>query len=339
MDLKRRLNDKLDKIDTKYLSDFHVVLLPDFFVDHVLTMEGFETVFSKIKDIYRQGGGNLPGVTQRIHQGGNAANTALALSRMGISSHLICRTDELGLHLLRFFLRDVDLRVKTDGKLAITTAIEFGEKRVNVMIGDSGSVSNFNFQKLDESDLEIISNSDVVCVVNWTLNREGTSLAKEVFKYAKKYNVKTFFDSGDPSHRKHDIPELKKEVLSSKNLDILGINENELRHYSSLKDDIIDSAVSLSKELHARIDLHTKNLACTIDKGNVTIVPTFKLKVLRTTGAGDLWNAGDLFAELLEFEDDERLLFAHLTAGYYISSPYPKPPSLHEIKNFLKERI
>jgi sugar/nucleoside kinase (ribokinase family) len=346
MDLKRRLNDKLDKIDTKHLSDFHVVLLPDFFVDHVLTMEGFETVFSRIKDIYRQGGGNVPGVSQRIHQGGNAANTALALSRMGVKSHLICRTDELGFHLLKLFLGKfgVDLKsVKTDGKLAVTTAMEFGDERVNVMVGDIGSVSDFTFESLDESDLQVISNADIVCVVNWTLNQGGTELAKNVFKYAKKHDVKTFFDTGDPAHREKEIPELKEKVLRDKNLDILGLNENELMHYSDLaigkeKEDLVKAAVSLNEKLHARIDLHTKSFACTVNKKNVQVIPTLRLsKIYRATGAGDVWNAGDLFAELLDFDDDERLLFANVAAGCYISSPDPKPPSLDEILVFLKK--
>ncbi|MCK5261570.1 MAG: carbohydrate kinase family protein [Thermoplasmatales archaeon] len=342
-DVKTRLLEKLNQIDLKRLSDFHVVLLPDFFVDHFLTMDKFERTFTRIQDIYMQGGGNVPGILQRIHQGGNAANTALALARLGIKSHLICKTDDLGLHLLQFFLgkSGVDLSgVKTDGKLAITTAMEFGKQHVNVMVGDTGSVSDFTFEILDENDLQTVSNSDIVCVVNWTLNKKGTDLAKDVFRFAKKHTVKTFFDTGDPGHRKNEIPELTKNVLTDKSLDILGINENELLHYGDLtkaKNDegIINAAVSLKKKLHARIDLHTTNFACTVNK-NCTVMPSLQLsKIYRATGAGDTWNAGNLFAELLHFDDDERLLFANLVAGCYISSPDPIHPSLEKIISFI----
>ena len=37
--LKKRLLDRLNGLDLKKLSDIHVVLLPDFFVDHFLYFE------------------------------------------------------------------------------------------------------------------------------------------------------------------------------------------------------------------------------------------------------------------------------------------------------------
>ena len=340
--LKTRLSDRLRQIDRDNLSDFHVVLCPDFFVDHFLTLGEFEHTFARIKDVYQQGGGNFPGISQKIHQGGNAANSALALARLGVKSHLICRTDEFGLHLLNYFLgkNSVDLScVKTDGKLAVTAALEFGEGHTNVMIGDTGSVSDFAFESLDENDLELISNSDMLCVLNWNLNKNGTELARKTFKFAKEHNTKTFFDTGDPSPRKNEIQELMKDVLTDENLDILGLNENELLHYSDITidsdEDIIKAAVSLKNKIHARIDLHTANLSCTIDKEKI-VVPAQELsKIYRSTGAGDAWNAGDIFGELLGFDDEERLLFANLVAGCYISSSEPVLPTLEKIIEFL----
>jgi sugar/nucleoside kinase (ribokinase family) len=309
--LKTRLLEKLNQIDITKLANFNVVIMPDFFVDHFLTLNSFEEEFSRIQDICNQGGGNVPGIPQKIHHGGNAANTALALARLGIKSHLICRTDNFGLHLLQFFLgkSGVDLSgVKTDGKLAITTAMEFGEKHINVLVGDTGSVSNFTFENLDENDLQTVSNSDIACVVN----------------------------------RKQDIPELTKNVLSNGNLDMLGLNENELLHYSGSitpnnDEDVINAAISFKKKIHARVDLHTASFACTIS-GKYTVIPTIQLsRIYRVTGAGDTWNAGNLFAELLGFSDDERLLFANTVAGCYISSPEPIHPNLGRIVSFLNE--
>jgi sugar/nucleoside kinase (ribokinase family) len=342
--LKTKLLGRLKQLEKKNLADFNVVLLPDFFVDHFLTMDEFEISFNRIKDIHLQGGGNLPGISQKIHQGGNAANTALALATLGIRSHLICRTDEFGLHLLEYFLgaNGVDLSgVKTDGKLAITTAMEFGEKHTNVMIGDTGSVSDFSFDSLNEKDLDAISNSDMTCLLNWTLNKNGTELARKTFGFAKENNVKTFFDTGDPSARKNEISELIKRVLADKNLDILGLNENELLHYSNIKtssdEDVVNAAVSLKEKINARLDLHTANFACTVDK-KYTIIPTLKLsKIYRSTGAGDAWNAGDIFAELLDFDDDERLMFANSVAGHYISSSEPVHPTLGKIIEFISK--
>jgi sugar/nucleoside kinase (ribokinase family) len=344
--LIKRVLIKLKELDKKKLLDNHVVLLPDFFVDHFLTLNEFETNMLKIKEIYQQGGGNLPEIPQKITQGGNSANTALALARLGFSSHLICRTDKLGLHLLKYFLGNngVDIScVKIDGELAITTAFEFGNKRTNVMIGDTGSVSDFSFDILDDKDKDLISKSDMICVTTWNLNNNGTELARDVFRFAKKHDIKTFFDTGDPSPRKNEIPDLFNNVLTDKNLDILGLNENELLHYSKIKsssvEDIVNAATELKKKIHARIDLHTANFTCAIDK-KCTIVPTPDInKKYRSTGAGDAWNAGDIFGEIVGLIDDERLFFASSVACFYISSLEPVHPTLNEMIKFISKYL
>ena len=345
--LKKQVLNQLTQIQKNTLREIHVVLLPDFFVDHFLILDEYKKTTTDMKQIVNQGGGNLPGIPQRIQQGGNAANTALALTRLGIKTHLICRTDPLGAHLLQFFLgkHGVDLtHVKTDGKLAITTAMEFGKNHVNVMIGDTGSVADFSFNTLDEQDHDLIASADLVGVVNWTLNHQGTKLAQDVFKHAKKHNKKTFFDSGDPTLRKNEITELKKTVLTTKELDIFGLNENELRQYSgctsvSTEETLLDAAHILKKQMHARIDLHTANFSCTVTD-TCTVVPAIPVHSLkRTTGAGDAWNAGDIFAELLGFHDEERLLFANTLAAWYISSPDSLHPTLSDLIAFLQTQI
>ena len=104
MMLKTKLLERLKQIDIKNTQEYHVALLPDFFVDHFVTLKKFDDTCSAMREIVQQGGGNLPEIAQIIHQGGNAANTALALARLGTSAHLICRTNEFGLHLLKYFL-------------------------------------------------------------------------------------------------------------------------------------------------------------------------------------------------------------------------------------------
>ena len=71
---------------------------------------------------------------------------------------------------------------------------------------------------------------------------------------------------------------------------------------------MISAAVSLKKKISARIDLHTSLFSGSIRDTSI-VVPTMALStVYRSTGAGDAWNAANIFADLLGFEDDERLL-------------------------------
>jgi sugar/nucleoside kinase (ribokinase family) len=344
--LQKRLLQTLQSLDRKEISTFHVVMLPDFFVDHFISLDTVEKTCNAVKTIAAQGGGNLPGIAQRITQGGNAANTALALARLGISAHLICRTDPLGMHLLQYFLGNsgVDLSgVKTDGNLAITTALEFEEHHANIMIGDPGSVATFSFKLLNDHDCELIASADLVGVTNWNLNRSGTDLACKVFEIAKKHGVRTFFDSGDPSPRLHDIPELIHKVLTNPQLDIFGLNENELRFYSNssnkTQEEMITAALLLKKKIPARIDLHT-TLFSFSTRNTLIVVPTIPLStVYRSTGAGDAWNAANVFADLLGFADDERLLFANMFAGHYISSTDVVHSTIDMLINSIKRTL
>jgi sugar/nucleoside kinase (ribokinase family) len=344
--LQKRLLQTLQGLDRKEISTFHVVMLPDFFVDHFVSLDTVEKTCNAVKTVAAQGGGNLSGIAQRITQGGNAANTALALARLGIRAHLICRSDPLGMHLLQYFLGNsgVDLSgVKTDGNLAITTALEFEEHHANIMIGDPGSVATFTFELLNDHDRELITSADLVGVTNWNLNRSGTDLACKVFELAKKQGVRTFFDSGDPSPRLHDIPELINKVLTNPQLDIFGLNENELRYYSNsspkTQEEMINAGLLLKKKIPARIDLHTSLFSSSI-WDTFIVIPTMSLSIVyRSTGAGDAWNAANLFADLLGFADDERLLFANIFAGYYISSTDGVHSTIDMLINSIKRTL
>jgi len=344
--LQKRLLKRLQEINRETLPRFHVVMLPDFFVDHVLCFDTVEKTCDAIKTVAAQGGGNIPEIPQQIHQGGNAANTTLGLARLGISTHLICQTNPFGLYLLQYFLgkNGVDLSgVKSDGNLAITTVLELREHGANIMMGDPGSVASFSFERLNDYDHEMIASANLVGVTNWNLNRFGTDLTCKVFESAKKQKVRTFFDSGDPSPRIHEIPELMNKVLTNPHLDILGLNENELRYYSrkpnKTQSEMISAAKSLKKNISARIDLHTALFSSSFQSTS-PVIPTIPLTtVYRFTGAGDAWNAADIFADLLGFADDERLLFANIVAGQYISSPNIMHSTIDMVINFIKKNL
>ena len=131
-------------------------------------------------------------------------------------------------------------------------------------------------------------------------------------------------------------------MLNDENLDIIGLNENELLYYTGIEansdEELIAAAKNLKERIHARIDLHTADFTCSISK-NCIVVPSLDLpNIFRATGAGDAWNAGNIFGELLCFANDERLLFASCVAACYISSPNPIHPSLDDVIQFLTSK-
>ena len=142
-----------------------------------------------------------------------------------------------------------------------------------------------------------------------------------------------------------------KEVLSTNLVDMLSLNENEAVQYASqlnpqrvgelqksMKLDELakECAKILAQNLIARIDLHATTYAGTFTKNKETIVPALKVSVKRTTGAGDAWNAANLYADANEFSDTFRLGFANAVAAYYTSNQHAEHPTLSQLKAFIQ---
>jgi sugar/nucleoside kinase (ribokinase family) len=340
-DVKRKLSQILTALDPRETHNLHVVCTPSFYLDHFVQVDDLGTFCGALQAKYVSGGGNLPGFVQNVLSGGGAANTAIALSRLGISAHFIGRTSELGHHVLKFFAEKsgVDVaHVKTDGRLGQTLALEIGGRRINVMLNDVGSNYDFAFDSLRDTDLELIENSQLVTVHDWGTNVVGgTDLAVKTFAYAKQYNVKTYFDSADPSPRVHDLTELYEQVIASPNLDMMSLNQNELEKHSG--EASIERAISFKRRVASRVDYHTPWYTASIGK-NVTVFPVYDVKLHRSTGAGDAWNSGNILGELLGLDPAGRLCLANAVAGYYVSSRHGIHPTIDDLVTFVNaERL
>jgi len=347
------LLDCLKQIKPK---EFRIVVMPDFFIDRLITYESDTRDFAKaVDEVARRKGGSIHGIRQMELRGGNAANTAAALARLGAKVSPIINTSQLGLHLLKFYLKPlgVDLsHVKTQGDMALTTAFELlheGE-RVNIMMSTLGSLPDFGLNSLTKEDFQALKQADCVCVFHWACTRRfGTELAEEVFRYVKEEGKgKTYYDTSDPTPNLEAIPKLMNRVLLGKHIDVLSVNENEAFWYASqLSEDIsplrqklkpdelaIECARILAKHLSARIDLHTTTFAGSFSQKGEIIVPAFKVRALRSTGAGDSWNAGNIFGDALTLPDACRLTLANAVAAYYISNPTAEHPTLPQLTEF-----
>lgn len=355
------LKELLHSLKQQKPKEFSVAVMPDFFLDRLVTYDGDVKDLSKaIAEVAVRKGGGIHGVKQLELRGGNAANTASALAALGAKVHPIINTSPLGFHLLRFYLAPlgVDLtHVKTQGEMAITTAIELGyrDEKVNVMMSDLGSLPEFGPDDLTAEDFELLQEVDYVCLFNWAATRRwGTELAEEVLGCVKREGKgKTYYDTSDPTPKKEDVPRLVRNVLSGNLVDILSVNENEAFCYASQLNDKTNNmrktlkpnelakecARTLAKNISARIDLHTTTMAGSFTSNSEVIVPTFKVPVFRTTGAGDAWNAGNIFGDALNLSDSSRLTLANAVAAYYISSPIGEHPTLPKLIDFCSKKM
>jgi sugar/nucleoside kinase (ribokinase family) len=306
-----------------------VVVMPHFCLDNLILFKGdYESFIESFQGIVNQGGGNIS-VSQGIQIGGKAANCANALAALGMRPYLIAKTNDLGYTLLEHFFPEntVDIsHVKMDGELAFTSSIELNE--ANVMISDPGSLSEFGPWNLTQDDEDLIKEADFVLISDWGLNNKGTELAKHVFRLVKDNGKgKTYFDPGDPSPKKggldKEIMKLIKEVIGPGLVDIMSLNLQEAEKFQGI--DYLRTV--------ARVDLHTKDYARSFFGFKDTEeIPVFDVKPLRLTGAGDAWNAGNIFGEILGLSDEHRLLLANSVAAYYQG----KHASISELIGFLE---
>ena len=340
------------------IREFDVVVMPDFFLDRLISLNCDIKNFSRmLQEVVNRKGGSIDGIEQLELRGGNAVNTASALAALKVKVTPIVCTNTLGLRLIRFHLNSskIDLsHVKILDKASITTAIELENKKgkTNVMLRDIGALADFGPQHLNDKDFEAIENADYVCVFNWAGTRHfGTELAKIVFRHAKtRGKGKTYYDTADPTPNKEKIPKLMKNVLQSKHIDILSVNQNEAICYASqlsekiekpkkgLKLDLAkESARILASRLSTRVDLHTTSFSSTFTRKGETIVPAFKVPVLRVTGAGDVWNAGNIIGDAYGLSDELRLALANAIAAYYVSNPEGAHPTQEQLLKFCKK--
>ncbi len=336
----KELKEKLiEKLQENIPEGLKVVAMPHFCIDNFVQLgKDYESFIGDITEIVSQGGGNIP-LKQDLCRGGKAANFASALASLDVPTYLIAKTNELGYKLLEYFFegKNVDLsHVSKDGELAFTIAMEF--KGANVMLSDPGSLLNFGPECIKDKDDELIKEADIVCISDWGLNDHGTALAKHVFGLAKKGGKgKTYFDPGDPSPKgqgeSEAISELIRDVLDEGLIDMLSLNEDEVRRFG--KEDDLGKAINCLRK-HSRVDLHTKNFVRSYYEDRETIeIPTFDLEPKQLTGAGDAWDAGNVFGELIGFSDESRLMLANAVAAYYISDPQGRHPSREDLVGFL----
>jgi sugar/nucleoside kinase (ribokinase family) len=343
-DIKRSLLEKITPLKPTDLSQLKVLSMSDFIIDHTLYIDDFGGFLDRVQKIIDQGGGDLPIVKQSMQRGGCGAIAASGMNKLGMSTSFIGRTSPFGMSLLVSLLGEDNVNIrnsKTDGNLGLMTILEIGSDKKNVMIGDPESLSPLKYSDFSLSDIALLKSCNLVGIFNWALNTSGTDLARGVFRCAKGAGVTTYLDTGDPSSREGEIEELFDEVLSSEDLDILSVNENELNYYykvvSKENDDIgiMEKAALLKKHIAARLDVHMAPFSASFFDDAHYIMPTYRVAPQRTTGAGDSWNAGNILGHLLNLPPEERLQLGNAVACYYISLDLPSHPSIQEVADYI----
>lgn len=300
-----------------------VVLLPDLFVDRIVPVPDTEAFLEACARARASEGGNvhLPGQSHRV--GGTAANTALALARLGVPAHLVAKTDALGAALLEDEAPGALDRagVRVGEESATTVALEHEPPAdANVMVSDPGPVAAFDGDDLAEGDRRRVREAEVVLVCSWGLaGAAGTDLLEAVAEAAGPGTL-LVVDPGDPTPSEGELPGL----LASPGADAVdrwAVNEHEVRVLAAAStgsepDDLGEAARMLTRSTGATVDAHDAGRAGTATPDGAWVeAPALEAEPRFRTGAGDAWNAGHILGLLAGFPDEPRLALAHGVAA------------------------
>jgi fructokinase len=306
--------------------DLSIVCLPDLFLDHMIAMPPIGEAEHTLRDVHDQGGGKVLDVPQQVVPGGNAANTAHALARLGADVQLAGRTSPRGRSFFAATIGTdgVDMGlVRDDGELAATAVLAYEPEGTNVMLNDPGSVETYGPDDVTARLAEAIGEADAVLVGNWAIMTEhGSELVAHVSELAGPDTL-TYLDAADPA-RRDDEDELVDQ-LASIDWDVWTMNEAEAELFSG-QTDMATAADVLAEETGARVDVHSGERAVSCASGVQAEAACYDVEPEHLTGAGDAFNAGNLIADLLGADPETRLRFAHAVAAATIADPDARPP-------------
>ncbi|MBM3896975.1 MAG: carbohydrate kinase family protein [Thaumarchaeota archaeon] len=331
------------------LSKLSVSVLPDFFADRILYVPSLQKLFEDAKMKASYGGGSLRGYKQKEIKGGNATNLAFALSSLSVKTNLFIVGDDIAKGFTASKPKHCNVHV-IDGASGYTIAIEFPYKGkdVNVMVSDVGDVAEFSGDKLSTADIKTISESSCTALVNWSSNKRGNQLAELIFSLPKRENRLNFLDPADLTGTEDRIDALIKRIVKRGLLDVLSMNENEARILSARLSSKLPSnygvgdvkrvARSLHDVMDIAVDIHTPQGCVSAIEEETFWAESFGNIEGIVTGAGDIWDSGDIVGYLLRLETQRRLQLANACAYLYLSSKNAKSPSLDLVVKFLEKR-
>ena len=163
--------------------------------------------------------------------------------------------------------------------------------------------------------------------------------AMQILQSCRDRGMKTILDTGDdPSGWTSDTVRYIRRLLHE--VDIFVPNEDEAMFISG-KSTIEESLVALRQfgpELIIVKSGSTGSFALSENSNKAIFQPSFSVKAIDTTGAGDTFNAGIIYGLSHEWELPQVLEFANGVAAIVVSRSEKRYPTLNEVGAFIKKR-
>ncbi|MEP6749124.1 MAG: hypothetical protein ABJB86_15430 [Bacteroidota bacterium] len=274
-----------------------------------------------------------------IKAGGNMPNMAGALSTLGITVNCVGAMGYPSIDPLFSNMPGL-CHLYSFASPGTCQAIEFEDGKI--MQASMGELNKIDWNTLKERIpikklIEIFDAVHLIGLLNWGELVASTSfwkgLLNDVLPFCNVNKEKIFFvDLADCSNRAKDETLAALELLktfSKYGKVMLSLNHNEsLFIYNALFENIssYDDIKKFSKKIFTQLQvdtllLHTRTKAIAIQKNEYVQKDSFVIKSPKLlTGAGDNFNAGFCFAQLIDCNLEDSLVLAHFVSAQYIKN-------------------
>ncbi len=268
----------------------------------------------------------------RFSLGGNAANFAVALSRLGVDTEFhSCIGKDMSSRFLKQELEQSGVKTRlmeNDEPNGLTVALVYGD-------GSRGFISNKGSSaRLTVKDLRPILKDlapGKILYIGGFFHLPSLSKGFPAFlKEAKRKGATIMFDfSYDETGASRGFRDF------ASHLDMVFLNEDEL---NMLQDKIKGSSKKMSRlgvrdvivKLGRRGSVFYTN-------GMITREPAEKVKAVDTTGAGDVFNAAFVYGYMRGLLPEQCLALGNWVAGHHVAKPGLSLPDRDRVHGFVKK--
>ncbi|MBQ5695561.1 MAG: hypothetical protein IIV48_02785 [Clostridium sp.] len=298
---------------------------------------------------------NIEFIPLKNKLGGNGPIMSNALSTYNLDVTYIGAVGENSIHPV-FHDMSKKSKVLNISDPGFTDAVEFLDGKL--MIGKRECLKNINWTTLKEKvGLEklilLFNDAKLVGLENWTMLPYMTEiwngLINEVLPSLNKTSDKyIFFDLADPENRlREDILEALSVIkkFSSKFNVILGLNEKEayeigeILNLSSTSEkqplNILVKLIANKLDIYCLVVHPVKEAFAVCNNTIYHTLGPYEPNPKLTTGAGDNFNAGFCFGQILGLSPQLSLVLGTATSGYYVRNA--ESPTVNNIISFLKD--
>lgn len=270
-----------------------------------------------------------------LELGGSSGIFACGAGRLGLNLSFIGKlgADEFGSYLIKVLEnRGVDtshMIIDQEQKTGLTLHLSRPHDRA--MLTFLGTIAAMEAHEIEE---EIFHETRHLHLSSFFLQKGVQKGLGDVFIRARNMGLTVSLDPGwDPEER---WDELLQPLLD--NIDIFLPNDQEAMHITSTQS--VEEALTMLKEhLPLPVVKMGQKGACAFQDGKVIFCPGFKVDSVDTTGAGDSFNAGFLYAYLHQYDLIECLRWGCACGALSTTQAggIAAQPTVSEVKHFLKE--